>query len=808
MVVVDKKDGGVRITSDLSSLNEFIVPVRHPLPLISDIFLQLRDAKFFSKIDIEKAYYSIALDEESKKLTATITPLGLMCYNRLPMGMKDSAAVFQKLVSKALSGCNNTAAYMDDILIYGTTKGEHDEALEKTLTALKQYRLKLNEKKCIYGVPKIEFLGYQLSDAGIEILPHRIEPLTLTPQPKTLKQLQAFLGAINYLAIFLPQLATIAEPLRQLTRKNEDFIWTHVQTSAFNNVKEAIATRLPLAIFDPNAETFVTVDASNVGLGAELAQIQHGKRVPIQFASHTLTSAEANYATNEKEALACLWACEHWEKFLLGRHFTLLTDHSCLLSLLKRHSSTRKSSKFDRWLDRLSRFDYTIKHIKGTLNLVADALSRLPLNEENKTSVSECIASTSVSLSTDTIAEYTALDKNLQKVIDYHQTQWPHRKNVTKELLPFFQIKAELFLQDNILKRADDRIVVPAELQKHVLQAAHQGHPGIVRMKRQLRLTYWWPGMDCAIEKHIFFCLPCQDSNKAHKQTHIPLIHLSKPTKAWSKIAIDIAGPFETAPQHQRFVTTAIDCYSNFPEVLLSNDITSAKLIAWLRTIFARFGNCDTVYTDNGPQFTSAEFTDFLKERDIKHECSAVYNPTQNSVVESFNRYIKYGAQTFQAAHKPFQEGITELLFNYRSTGLTPNGQSPSELLCNRRMRTNYQPATRTTKKVTNIDDTRECSPEKRSFHGPYKLHDMVRTRLPHVPKGRTPFSQPLRVTQVLGNFTYRLENGLVWNARKLVRYSAPQDDYIQLDTTQPIARQNLRRSTRANFGAPPTRFF
>ena len=132
MVVVNKRDGGVRITSDLSSLNDYIVPVWHPLRLISDLLLQLRDAKYFSKIDIEKTYYCVALDEASKKLTATITPLGLMCYNRLPMGMKESAAMFQKLVSQTLAGCNNTVSYIDDVLVFGATKEAHDAALENS----------------------------------------------------------------------------------------------------------------------------------------------------------------------------------------------------------------------------------------------------------------------------------------------------------------------------------------------------------------------------------------------------------------------------------------------------------------------------------------------------------------------------------------------------------------------------------------------------------------------------------------------------------------------------------------------------
>ena len=687
MVIVDKPNGGVRITSDLSALNDYIIPSRFPLPHFSDLTLQLRGARFFSKLDLEKAYYHIALDDESKALTATITPLGLMCYNRLPMGLKDSAAVFQRLVSKALADCPNTIVYVDDIVVHAETKEAHDSALQHTLEALERHDFRLNKNKCIFGATSITFMGHRLSAAGIEVLPERVDPLLHTPQPTSLKELQAFLGAVNYLICFLPQLATLVEPLRQLTRKNQKFRWTSAQTNAYRKVKEAIRSRLPLAIFDPNASTFVTVGASDVGLGAELSQIQEGRRVPIQFASHTLSPAERNYAVNEKEALACLWACEHWEKFFLGQPFTLRTDHNCLLSLLRHPTSTRKSVKFDRWLDRLSRFNYTIKYIKGSQNVMADALSRLPCKtsttttsvDNASTSVKRIASTAVVPISVTTIRRLTAADPVLAQVITYQRGKWPPKTKLASSLRPYFHVKNELLQHDNILTRTDDRIVVPSSLQQRILHVAHQGHPGIVRMKRQLRLTYWWPGMNSDIERHVQHCLPCQDSNKAHKPTTINPTHLNTPTKPWSRIAIDIAGPFHVAPQHQRFVTTAIDCFSKFPEILLSNDVTSGKIISWLCDIFARFGNPDVVTTDNSPQFTSAEFAAFLRERDIKHERTAVYNPQQNSVVESFNKYLKHGIQMFQAAHKTFANGITELLFNYRSTSLTPEGLSPAD---------------------------------------------------------------------------------------------------------------------------------
>ena len=188
----------------------------------------------------------------------------------------------------------------------------------------------------------------------------------------------SFLGAVNYLAKFVPDLADLTEPLQLLTRKNEPFRWDEPQHCAFEQLKETISGALHLAIFDPNLPTVVTVDTSDVGLSAQLSQVQDGCKFPIQFASHTLQDREWNFATNEKEALGCIWAIERWEKFLLGRHFTLRTDHRSLWTLLMQHMSMHKSAKFDRWLQWLSRFDFDVQHICGTTNIMADALSRLP----------------------------------------------------------------------------------------------------------------------------------------------------------------------------------------------------------------------------------------------------------------------------------------------------------------------------------------------------------------------------------------------------------------------------------------------
>ena len=828
MVLVAKKDGGIRITSDLSPLNQYVVPHRHPLPLMEDLLLQLRGMTHFSKLDLRKGYFHLVLDEESRRLTATLTPLGLFAYNRLPMGLKDAASAFQKCVSDALSTCKNTIAFLDDILVFGRNRQEHDDALKSVLTALDLHQLRLNTAKCEFGASEITFLGFRVGLNGIRPNPDKVSPIKNAPRPTNLKQVQAFLGAVNYLSIFIPTLADIAEPLRSLTRKDQPFVWHESQETAFQALKEAISDKLSLAIFDPNAPTFVTVDASDIGLGAQLSQLQDGHEVPIQFASHTLCDRERNFATNEREALACLWAIERWEKFLLGRPFTLRTDHGALLTLLQRHSPTRKSAKFARWLERLSPFDYNVEHIKGSDNCIADALSRLPqesddqseaINDYAHSPLRATIASlTSGPISVESIRQHTESDPLLSKVIEFTQSAWPAKKKLDSAFLPFFHVREDLSVENGCLTRAEHQFVIPASMQKTIICAAHEGHPGIVRMKRQLRLTYWWPGQATQAEQFVKYCLPCQDSAKAHKPTAIPPHAVQVPPTPWHKIGIDICGPFANAPRNQRFITVAIDYHSGFPEVLLSDEITSTRLIQWLTETFARFGNPAIVVTDNGRQFISHEFETFLRERDILHWRSAVYNPQQNGKVEAFNRFLKHGTQTFDAAKKNFREGIQELLYAYRATSPTPDGQSPAELLLGRRIRTNFEPARRTSEEQGSIQpSTAEISQNDHQhgparYRGPYQVNDLVRTRLPHVPKGSSPFSPPKRVVEVLGNYTYRLSDGQVWNARRLARHrEEPTSIAMEPDSGRPPRRRAThlqpRRSNRRSRGCPPIRY-
>ena len=821
MVAVPKPNGGIRVTTDLSPLNNHVIPDRFPLPNMKDLFLELKGAKVFSKLDIRKAFFHVALAEESRHLTTTMTHQGLRQYKRLPMGLKDSASVCQRLLSQTLSGCPGCIVYIDDIVIYGRTHAEHDANLRQALKRLEEKDFRLQLDKCVTGVREIKFLGHIISADGIKPDQRNIDPIVKAQAPRTPKQLASFLGMVNFYSDFIPHLATVCEPLRKLQRKGVKFVWSESCQHAFDKLKSAISKGVKNFIFDPNAKTFVTVDASDVGLGATLTQLQQGREVPIAHASHTLQPRERNYAVNEKEALACVWACENWDKYLLGRHFVLRTDHETLTKLLTSSTDSRKSAKFCRWMERLAEFDYTVEYLQGSKNYVADALSRLS-QPSTTTAIQDHVPEHAIrqlktdSISLESIQRETARDQVLALVLRYTSTSWPGKKMVDEHCKPFFHIRDELSVEDGYLLR-DERIVVPPSLQKPLIKRAHEGHPGIVRMKRQLRRCYWWPGQDKMVEEFVKRCSGCQRSDKSASPSKVKVSTIPIPANPWEKLGIDICGPFAVAPPSSRFVVVLTDYHSKFPEILLTGTVTSQKIISWLNEVFARYGLPLDIVTDNGPSFVSREFEEYLEKNNIKHTLSSVYTPQQNGLVERFNGYLKTHVQAFTADKEPWLEGIQHLLRHFRATPPTPHGLSPCELLFGRQMRLPHEVPRSSPYNLTKPKSSPNEHEPKFMCRGPYRQGDTVMTRRPQVPKGQSPWSKPLNVLEVLGNYTYRLSDGQKWNARKMRRFLEPTSPVLDdLDPYPPAdrpagrpdaAQTPPRRSARENRGVPPQRY-
>ena len=380
IVAVPKKDRGVRICVDMRQANEAIKRVRHPIPTVDDVRFELNGAKYFSKLDLSQAYHQLELDPKSRHITTFSTHIGLYRYKRLNYGTNAAAEIFQytlqtQLQLQGLIGVKNIA---DDIIVYGSTRKEHDENLDKCLQRLTTRELTLNASKCKLLNPTLEFFGQIFSADGTRPDPQRVVDLQNVATPTTVQEVRSLLGMANYSSQYIPNFATITAPLRLLTKNDTPFVWTTVHKNAFDNLKAALTSAPCMAYFDIHKETFIVVDASPVGVSAILSQkspnVANSK--VIAYTSRALSPVETRYSQTEREALAIVWAVEHFHMFLFGHHFTLVTDHKPL-EIIYGTTRSKPSARIERWVLRLQPYHFNVIYKPGATN-PADYLSRHP----------------------------------------------------------------------------------------------------------------------------------------------------------------------------------------------------------------------------------------------------------------------------------------------------------------------------------------------------------------------------------------------------------------------------------------------
>lgn len=790
IVVVAKKNGKIRICVDLREPNKAVVIDKFPLPHTEELLHKLHGAKYFSKIDLAAAYHQVLLSPESRELTTFITDSGLYRFKRVCFGLASAPSAFQKMMVTILQKCKNTLCYIDDVIVFGSTPEEHFKNLKQVLHLIAKSGLKLNDK-CIFNVQEIEFLGHMISHQGIRPLQSNIDAIKAAPAPTDISTLRSFLGMVGYYAKFVPDYAVLVEPLRELLRKNSTFTWNPARQACFEQLKSTLSTRC-LQLFDPVGDIIVTTDASSIGLGAVLQQTRNDELVTISFASRRLTPQEQKYSVGELEALACLWACEHWRVYLWGRPFTLRTDHQALTTLLSTKGVGRRPFRIARWHARLLAYNFTIEFQKGDKNTVADALSRMPLPvqvEEEETGETVCVVSPCVTHG-EFVAE-TMQDQLLQQVMKWVTSTWPAVKTLPADAVPFYRVRTELSVVGDLLLRGD-KFVAPSSLVGRLLDAAHESHPGITRTKQRLREQYWWPAMCKQVEQLIASCGVCQSVDKSAKPVTPPLQPVAFPSAPWQKLGIDIVGPFANVSADCRFAITAIDYFSKWPEVCFAARVTATTVISFLRSIFSREGYPDEIVSDHGPQFTACEFDSFLKERSITHTYSAVYHPQANGQVERFNRVLKEYVQVCTRERRSLKEAITEYLGVYRFTPHATTGVKPSVLLHGRHPRTKLDlvgapgkqffqdphaamEAVRSRVKQKQQASKTYTDRRRAAKQSPLTTGQPVRIRLPdHVPKGAVSYSSPFTIIDQCGQDTYKLSDGRTWNRNRLVPCPRP----------------------------------
>ncbi|XP_078246874.1 uncharacterized protein LOC144588278 [Pogona vitticeps] len=372
----------VRFCVDYRKLNSVTKSDPYPLPRMDDLIEHLAKAKFISILDLKNAYWQLDMAEESRDKTAFITHVGTFRFRRMPFGLKNAGASFQRMIDKLLQGLPYANAYLDDVAIFSNDFESHLTHIETVLSRLQQAGLTVKASKCQWMQGKVMYLGHLIGQGEIQTIQAKVQAINDWPIPKTKKQVRSFLGLIGYYRKFIPDFSNLAAPLTELTRKREPVKvkWTPECQKAFDALKAKIVDAPILKSPDFNKPFVLQTDASELGLGAVLLQQgEDGNLYPISYFSRKLLEREKHYAIPEKEALSVFWALNLLRPYLWGRKFTLQTDHRALVWL---QSMKSHNQKLLRWSLALQDFDFNIQHIPGKLNIVADSLSRM-YEEEN-----------------------------------------------------------------------------------------------------------------------------------------------------------------------------------------------------------------------------------------------------------------------------------------------------------------------------------------------------------------------------------------------------------------------------------------
>ena len=390
------------------------------MPSVDENLAKVGDSKIFSKLDANSGFWHITLDDESKLLTTLVSPFGRFCINRLPFGISSAPEIFQRTMSKILEGSEGTLCQMDDVLIHGVDQSEHDGRVRAVLHRLQDAGLTLNDK-CEFSRSSIRFLAHIIDSSGLHADPQKTTAVTQFPVPSDIAGIQRFMGMVNHLGKFIPHLADLSDPLRQLLRKYSVWVWGEPQQKVFEQIKQALVSPTVLAHYNPNRPTIISADASNTGLGAVLFQVQDdGQRRPVCYASRSLSDTEKRYAVIEKEALATTWASERFSDYVFGIPFTLETDHKPLTVLLNSSELSKMPSRILRFRLRLMRYNYQVQYVPGKHQVTARTLSRAPValpGLEDKLRVEELEA-----FSTRTTSCLPATPNRLQQIRDAQKT--------------------------------------------------------------------------------------------------------------------------------------------------------------------------------------------------------------------------------------------------------------------------------------------------------------------------------------------------------------------------------------------------
>ena len=746
IVVVQKKTGEIRMCCDYRQLGKKVVHHAQPLPRIEDTLQMAAGAKYFSSMDLTAGYHQIAMDKNSIKKTA-FTPGcgGLYEWLRCPFGLPNSGATFQRAIETVLREELHVFAlvYLDDILAMSKTFEDHLEHLRVVFQRLRKANLKAKIPKCHFVMKEIQYLGHVLSKDGIKCNPEKTRAISDMPTPSSFQELARFLGAAGFYRRHIKDFAKIAAPLHQVmsfaperkTKKKKtqafptvdrkltfDEAWNPDCVQAIKELKEKLVSNPILAFPDFTVPFQLECDASSLGLGAVLYQVQEDERKVISYASRTLRPNEKNdalYSSKRLEFLALKWAIvEKLSSYLQYSCFTVITD-SNPLSYLKTSKLTATET---RWAAQLAQFNFNIQYRTASANKVADALSRAPVpeivqpeeSEEEESNIPLELSDTlrrrfedaqpcsstekehikSVNSSTtysncQTVPPLPAISK--EDILQQQRSDSSLSKIINK-IEDGLEDQAKWKLQEGILIRSskditeEDRLAVPKSLVQELLHFLHSrsGHQGVTKTTALAKSRYWWSTMDSDIKNFCLNCTRCKEAKPPSRKMILPpgSFVASRPLQI---VSMDYT-VLERSSEGYENVLVITCAFTRFSIAVPTRKQTAeeaAKIL--LRDWIFRYGLMERLHSDQGRAFEGDVMQNLCRYFEIAKSRTSAYHPQGNPQAERFNRSLHHLLVVLSHDKKrKWSKYIAEVCWTYNSTPHVATGFSPFYLMFGR----------------------------------------------------------------------------------------------------------------------------
>ena len=663
MHLVPKSDGNWRVCGDYRPLNAVTIPDKYSTPPLFDCTANLHGKKYFSKLDLQKAFNQIPVAPEDIPKTAIITPFGLFEFVYMLPGLLNGSQSCQRYVDNNLGDLDFVFTFIDDFLVASSTIEEHYEDLRIVFARLKEANLRLNVAKCIFAVEELDFLGYTINSSGIRPTISKVEAVLNYPKPSTVMQLRRFLGMVHFYHRNLPNTATEQAPLNAYflnSKKNDktEIKWTPEAEKAFEKIKSDLANAALLVHPRIDAKIQLITDASDVSCWGVIEQkaVDGNSWQPLAFFSKKFSKAQKNYSAYDRELTAIYEAIKYFSYILEGRDFKILTDHKPLTYAFSQRPE-KASPRQVRQLSYIAEFTTKIEHVCGKDNVVAVCLSRIDS------------LSLTTSLNLKTLDRLQKEDEQLQNLLKENNT------SLDLKLVPFDSTHSIVCdTSGNVV-----RPYIPQALQRKVFDIFHlPAHPNGKATDRLIKKKYVWVNMHREIIKWAKGCLACQQSKTTR---HVKLIpdHFVTPDARFDSVHVDLVGPLPEIEGY-KYMFTMIDRFSRWIEVVPIKDMEAPTVTrAFFDTWVCRFGTPKILTTDQGSQFEGRLFDSLTRVLGCEKRRTTAYHPACNGMIERVHRCLKSALMCY--SDTDWTRNLSSVLLGLRSYVREDTGASPAEFL-------------------------------------------------------------------------------------------------------------------------------